>query len=244
LKGIAPTRNLAEQKNNAILSLGADRSRSANSHEIQAGDVIIGRDGKTHTVTGVSQRFESEFKVSNLTIEELHNYSVGANSILVHNDAICDEGVEWLKGLLASGEASYDDIARFLRNGGYSNADDVLRRLAPTRVAPKLPPFVKGGKTSGVLRTPSGDVPLRSGWEGPASSVPKGTSGFDIVTRTHVEGHAAAYMRQHGLTEATVYINNPAICPSCTKLLERMLPKGSTLNVVLPDGTVVPFTGM
>ena len=113
---------------------------------------------------------------------------------------------------------------------------------APAR--PTLPAFTPGGKTSGVLRTPTGEVPLQSGWQGPASSIPRGTSGFDIVTRTHVEGHAAAAMRQQGLSEATVYINNPQICPSCSRLLPRMLPPGSRLTVVLPDGTGVTFTGV
>ena len=107
---------------------------------------------------------------------------------------------------------------------------------------PVLPEFI-GGKTSGVLRTANGDIPLQSGWNGPAQAIPKGTSGFDIVTRTHVEGHAAALMRQQGITDSTLNINNPAICVSCTKLLPRMLPIDSTLVVVLPDGTPVMFLG-
>jgi hypothetical protein len=86
-------------------------------------------------------------------------------------------------------------------------------------------------------------VDLKSGWSGPAEGVPRGTSGFDIVTRTHVEGHAAAIMRQTGLREATVYINNPAICTSCQKLLPRMLPSGGRLTVVLPDGSSQVFVG-
>jgi SCP1.201-like deaminase len=86
-------------------------------------------------------------------------------------------------------------------------------------------------------------MPLRSGWQGPASDIPRGTSGFDIVTRTHVEGHAAAVMRQNGLTDATVYINNPVICDSCMNNLPRMLPSGSRLTVVTPDGAAVTFTG-
>ena len=108
---------------------------------------------------------------------------------------------------------------------------------------PELPPFNSGGKTSGVLRTPDGDIPLQSGWNGPAQAIPRGTSGFDIVTRTHVEGHAAALMRQQGITDATLNINNPAICVSCTRLLPRMLPPDSTMIVVLPDGTPVIFKG-
>ena len=108
---------------------------------------------------------------------------------------------------------------------------------------PNLQPFKKGGKTAGVLRTGAGDQPLESGWSGPAQSVPKGTSGFDIVTRTHVEGHAAASMRASGASEATLYINNPEICSSCGKLLPKMLPPGARLTVVTPTGSTT-FTGI
>ena len=110
--------------------------------------------------------------------------------------------------------------------------------------APELPEYA-GGKTFGVLRTGQGDTPLVSGWDGgPAPSMPKGSPGFDIVTRTHVEGHAAALMRQTGVSDATLYINNPEICSSCSKLLPSMLGAGRSLNVVLPDGSCVPFEGM
>jgi hypothetical protein len=67
--------------------------------------------------------------------------------------------------------------------------------------------------------------------------MPKGSAGYDIVTRTHVEGDAAAYMRQHGITSGTLYINNPEICSSCNKLLPRMLAEGSSLTVI-PRGGV------
>ena len=60
----------------------------------------------------------------------------------------------------------------------------------------------------------------------------------------HAEGHAAALMRQNGISEATLYINNPNICAPCTKYLPEMLPAGSTLNIVLPDGRVVQFKGI
>jgi hypothetical protein len=108
---------------------------------------------------------------------------------------------------------------------------------------PRLPPF-KGGKTAGEFHAPNGSVfELKSGWTGPAESIPRGTAGFDIVTRTHVEGHAAALMRQSGLMEGTLYINNPKICQSCEDLLPRMLPAASKLTVVLPDGSARTFTG-
>jgi SCP1.201-like deaminase len=44
--------------------------------------------------------------------------------------------------------------------------------------------------------------------------------------------------------EATLYINNPKICSSCDSFLPSMLPPGTTLNVVLPDGTVLQFKGI
>jgi hypothetical protein len=79
---------------------------------------------------------------------------------------------------------------------------------------------------------------------GPASFIPRGDAGFNLVTRTHVEGHAAALMRQLGISQATVYINNPIICSSCERFLPSMLPSGATLKVVLPSGIVVTFVGV
>ncbi|MEX0675931.1 MAG: DddA-like double-stranded DNA deaminase toxin [Pirellulales bacterium] len=108
---------------------------------------------------------------------------------------------------------------------------------------PKLPTYSAGGKTTGVLRTSSGDVPLLSGRAGPAGSLAKPTPGFNAVTKTHVEGHAAAIMRQQGIKEATIYINNPKICLPCQQNLANMLPSGSKLTVVLPDGTTRTFIG-
>jgi hypothetical protein len=108
---------------------------------------------------------------------------------------------------------------------------------------PQLPTFTSGGKTTAVLRTQSGDVPLLSGRAGPAASLPKGTPGFNAISKTHVEGHAGAVMRQRGIKEATIYINNPRICVPCERNLATMLPAGSKLTVVLPDGTSKTFIG-
>ena len=84
---------------------------------------------------------------------------------------------------------------------------------------------------------------IRSGYDGPTSLMPKGSPGLDIVTKTHVEAHAAALMRQHGIREATLYINNPDSYPFCIKYVPRMLPSESVLHVILPNGTVVTFKG-
>jgi hypothetical protein len=110
---------------------------------------------------------------------------------------------------------------------------------------PNLPPFEEGGKTRGVLRTSAGDFPLESGWDGPAgANVPKGARGFDIVTRTHVEGHAAALMRQQGVSQGTLYINNPKVCSPCNRLLPRMLPPGAQLTVVPAGEESILFIGI
>ncbi len=155
-------------------------------------------------------------------------------------------GYRVIRGIVEGSKGSTREIVVVLSKEGkvLSRTELEALRKCGAPVRPTLPACTPGGKTSGVLRTPTGDLPLQSGWQGPASSIPRGTSGLDIVTRTHVEGHAAAVMRQQGLTEATVYINNPQICTSCSKLLPRMLPPGSRLTVVLPDGTTVTFTGV
>jgi SCP1.201-like deaminase len=113
----------------------------------------------------------------------------------------------------------------------------------PGGLPPRLAPYIPGGKTSGIFQSPdSPDIALQSGHDGPAASM-QGSAGFDRMTLSHVEGHAAALMWQQGITEGTLYINNPEICVSCTNLLPRMLPPGSTLRVVLPDGTIKEFRG-
>jgi SCP1.201-like deaminase len=110
---------------------------------------------------------------------------------------------------------------------------------------PQLAPYEYGGPTSGILK--AGDDPaveLQSGYNGPAKSIPLGTDGFDAYSRAHVEGHAAALMRQSGITEGTLEINNPDICLNCLRNLPTMLPAGSTLHVVLPNGKIIDFQGI
>lgn len=114
----------------------------------------------------------------------------------------------------------------------------------PDGLPPQLAPYVPGEKTSGILYTPGGSpIPLQSGYAGPAAAM-QGTAGYDRYTLSHAEGHAAALMRQEGITEGTLYINNRKICSSCQRLLPTMLAPGTTLNVVLPDNTIVQFTGI
>jgi hypothetical protein len=59
--------------------------------------------------------------------------------------------------------------------------------------APFLPRYLPGGPTAGVLQTPvKPDIQLVSGTGGPASRMPAGAPGFNMVMRTHVEGQAVA----------------------------------------------------
>ena len=108
---------------------------------------------------------------------------------------------------------------------------------------PQLAPYT-GGKTFGIFQSPSSSsVVLQSGRDGPAAAMPPESAGFDAYTKTHVEGNAAALMRQEGYMEGTLTLSNPDICVRCMSLLPRMLPPGSTLHVILPDKTVIDFQG-
>jgi hypothetical protein len=109
---------------------------------------------------------------------------------------------------------------------------------------PWMPAF-RGKETFGVLQTPGRpDKIFISGDGGPTSMMPKHSPGFDINTRTHVEGHAAATMRYLRINRATLYINNPEICEKCIKYLPKMLPPNAILEVVLPNGHRIPFKGL
>jgi len=98
------------------------------------------------------------------------------------------------------------------------------------------------GKTKGIMRWEGGETRIMSAQRGPAASFGGRGSGFDSYVKTHVEGHTAAFMRQRGLSNAELLISrNP--CSSCENLLYKMLPEGSTLTVIGPEGEVWLFIG-
>jgi hypothetical protein len=110
----------------------------------------------------------------------------------------------------------------------------------PRTPGDRLPTWQKGHPTRGVLDTGSEEIDLVSGSGGPADNMPLDTPGMrhDMTVRTHVEAHAAAIMRQRGLKEATLYINNTP-CPGrlgCDNMLPHMLPEGTTLHVRVKVG--------
>jgi RHS repeat-associated protein len=98
--------------------------------------------------------------------------------------------------------------------------------VLPDRTNPK-------DKTTGILIAGGEQTTLISGRNGPASQMPPGASGYDIVSRTHVEGHASALMTQNEWTTGTLWQNNIP-CTSCTTNLPRMLPTNTTLRIIVP----------
>ncbi len=122
------------------------------------------------------------------------------------------------------------------------------------QLAAMVPAWGQGGaKTVGWLDLGDGEtIKLISGIKGPSEQMPRairgvrqGTPGFNSLTRTHVEGHAAALMRLSGAPEGTLYINRLpcASAPGCDNMLPRMIPQGCHLTIYGPDGYVRVVVG-
>jgi hypothetical protein len=116
----------------------------------------------------------------------------------------------------------------------------------PSSALTRLPAYGKAGrKTTGILDVITREFPLISGRPGYAPLIPRGTPGFNAVFRTHVEGHAIAYMRLHGIRHATLYINRLAPCLRvCQRMIPRALPKGYVLRVVTSDRRMWTYESM
>jgi hypothetical protein len=123
------------------------------------------------------------------------------------------------------------------------------------KVAGKVPAYGgKGEKTTGILVLSNGwELPPQdSGYDGPALRLPKPRPGMDRTLVAHVEAHAVASMREHGMKSATLYINRvPCDFPhpgngrpwGCANALERMLKPDETLTVYGPNGYARVFRG-
>jgi hypothetical protein len=68
--------------------------------------------------------------------------------------------------------------------------------------------------------------------------------------KSHVEAHASVVMRKESLKEATLYINKVP-CPTkdprslgCYDALPHMLPEGSRIRVIGPNGFDETFVGL
>ena len=111
----------------------------------------------------------------------------------------------------------------------------------------RLPEYT-GGSTSGVLGTSVGDIDLVSGYAGPSAAMENGmVPGMNWTLKSHVEAHAVSAMRQLGLSDATLYLNNVP-CEwgagnGCVNMLPRMLGPGRQLRVVVPGQFDTTFIG-
>lgn len=143
----------------------------------------------------------------------------------------------------AAAVAAEADQAAFAPMSGYTWNQVLKSRYGAANVEWVAPKIASEPLTLGVLRTPAGDFDLASGWNGYGGLMPKGASGFNRWTRTHAEGQAAALMQKQGITQGILYINNPRICYWCNHNLGYMLQPGRSLQVVLPNGTIVPYSG-
>jgi RHS repeat-associated protein len=166
-----------------------------------------------------------------------HNFSHSANRYIAEASAI---NVDPRDNIIKLENHTRHAVNARIAVAGFQIAFGLLQlRLA-------LLPLYDGKKTTGVLRTANGDIPLVSGYKGPSAELPLGTPGMNGNIKSHVEAHAAAIMRQQGLNEATLYINRVP-CPGvrgCDAMLERMLPEGATLHVYGPNGYYKPFKGI
>ncbi|TWT38310.1 hypothetical protein Enr8_00020 [Blastopirellula retiformator] len=160
-----------------LLSAGEDEGpvfpgRWVNSHELQAGDVITGRDGRPQIIRQIHQRYEESFPVSNLTIGDFHNYAVGVDSILVHNESLCDDGIERLNELVNQGAVRLEDAEYYALS--FDNANEILKKLDDFRAPTTIPGdagFIGPHKNSWTL-TPQG-------------------AGAHLVERANVSGRSA-----------------------------------------------------
>ena len=74
------------------------------SQELQAGDLVLGLDGKYRQIVRIEQRYERQIRVANLTVRNHHTFAVGDDMVLVHNESFC-EILEKAKGPLKNFKA-------------------------------------------------------------------------------------------------------------------------------------------
>jgi RHS repeat-associated protein len=123
-------------------------------------------------------------------------------------------------------EGEYNDYRATVEANERDNPSPILG-IVP------LPPFT--GRTSGVIvptKPPGPPVPLTSGARTGARFPYSQADG-------HVETLGASWMKENGVTEATVYHNHPGgTCPNCNRYLPTFLEEGSTMTVVPPENAL------
>jgi len=86
------------------------------------------------------------------------------------------------------------------------------------------------------LRTSNGTAAVHSGMTN--GKVPDGP-GNDIVSGTHVEGHAVRRMKREGVSKGTLTLPpGKRTCHHCKKLIPIQLGPGRTLQVLTSNGKI------
>lgn len=182
--------------------------------DLQAGQLLRTGAGTWVRVSSVETRTEPA-EVHNLTVADLHTYHVvlaGRVSVLVHNDQGC--GPE-IAAAAIEGLPSKVTSGRILDSSGR----DIWRALSSgsDRLTGPINDF--------LMRSPHAKYP-------PAGPHP---------AATHVETKYAWFMRQNGIMEADVVINNVrGVCTgiySCSIAVPAILPKGAVMRVWYPGAT-------
>lgn len=139
------------------------------------------------------------------------------------------------------GSVSGPSVPRPPDDGGEPEAQEVIRRL-PVREN-------DSGKTRGFWKAPGGtEMPLASGrgrYQDLADEHARRLGLRPMSNTSHVEIKFALFMRERGLRDETIYINNRP-CEgeaSCPEWIESFLPKGARLTVHWPGGGPWTFTG-
>nr|WP_202893810.1 DddA-like double-stranded DNA deaminase toxin [Kribbella italica] len=132
-------------------------------------------------------------------------------------------------------------VRRPPEDGGEPEAQEVIRRL-PVREN-------DSGKTRGFWKAPDGaEKPLSSGrgrYQELADEHARRLGLRPMSNTSHVEIKFALFMRERGLRDESIYINNRP-CEgeaSCPAWIESFLPKGAKLTVHWPGGGPWTFTG-
>ena len=121
------------------------------------------------------------------------------------------------------------------------NVTDWPSHLPTSHLHPDLPIY-QGGKTLGILEDLGDAVRLQSGVAGPGASVGRTLGNVSEEARIalqHVEGHAAAILRQSGAKQASLTINyikpgRVGPCPHCVDGVSELLLPGQRLFVRFP----------
>jgi RHS repeat-associated protein len=120
---------------------------------------------------------------------------------------------------------------------GYNRPLALMATSSQSDARSRLPAY-SGGKTQGILDTGTEEIGLVSGRPTGDRVLPGNAPGHDLLIRDHVEAQASALMRNQGIMDADLYINNTP-CPDifgCDRMLPHMLPEGATLRMHIKHG--------